>query len=375
MNTGSPHLDLAELLAEATGEAAGDTARAHLAACPTCRAEVTRWQAVASGVRHLVATAPPPPLLPAALTGAGLTQPAMPRDGRRRALTGRKPHKLLAAAAAAGVLAAAGVSYGAVTGLTGPSRQVPATNQNGNATSAGLTTVNGCTGLYATSGTLERLADTSLILKTANGRSVQVTTSSATKISREVTGSLSDIKDGTKVFVAGTNSNGTIAARNIGVGMAITITKPAAPKVPNLPGLGAGQPAPGKISVQLGLASGTVADASAGSFTVVEADGTRVPVTTSNSTTVITLASVTLSQLRTGAFTVAVGSTQPDGTLAATTIEQEAIPTGGPPQPTLPNGQHPPFPGARKTGNGISSLPKLGCLPSTIATAALLSTS
>jgi photosystem II stability/assembly factor-like uncharacterized protein len=51
----SAHLDLADLLAEVDGGAAGAAARAHLAACATCRAETASWAAVAAGVRYLAA--------------------------------------------------------------------------------------------------------------------------------------------------------------------------------------------------------------------------------------------------------------------------------------------------------------------------------
>jgi hypothetical protein len=65
--------------------------------------------------------------------------------------------------------------------------------------------------------------------------------------------------------------------------------------------------------------------------------------------------SASLSQFQTGQYVVAVGTQGPGGTLAATTVEQGSF---------LPLYEH---------GNGISSLPQLGCSSSAVATAALLS--
>jgi hypothetical protein len=48
-DTGSPHLDLADLIAEATGQALEDRARQRLASCENCRVEASRWNLVAQG--------------------------------------------------------------------------------------------------------------------------------------------------------------------------------------------------------------------------------------------------------------------------------------------------------------------------------------
>jgi hypothetical protein len=348
MSTSSPHLDLAELLADANGEAVGDRVRAHLAACPECRAEAERWGAVAGGMRHLVAAAQAPPWLPGrALAGAG-EAPGLPARHRRlRALAwaGSKPRRVLVAAAAAVVLVAGAVSLGLIGWLGGH-------GDGSMVAAAGLTAVNGCSGLDATSGTLEQVNGTSLVVKTPAGQRVTVTTSASTAVNREVTGSVRDITDGMHVIVHGTYAEGRIAARSVGIGVA--------PKLP-IPGGGRPKPAdrrfPAPVWGQSGFAIGTVQNASDRGFTVVMAGGIRAPVTTSGSTTVFTLASASLSELKTGEYIVAVGSAGPDGTLAAATVEEGT---------SLPHVQH---------GDGISSLPRIGCSSSTVATAALVAAS
>jgi anti-sigma factor RsiW len=94
-NTRSPHLDLADLIAEVTGQATGDRARVreHLAACEPCHAEATCWNLVADGVRALGTAAPE------------MAQPAPRQPAGSRVLTGpRRPTTLAASAAAALVL-------------------------------------------------------------------------------------------------------------------------------------------------------------------------------------------------------------------------------------------------------------------------------
>lgn len=347
MSAGSPHLGLEELLAEVNGEAVSDRVPEHLAACPGCRAEAERWGAVASGVRHLVAAISPPAWLPGgALGGAAKASSSSRRQARLRALAraGGKHGRLLVAAVAAVVLAAGGLSYGLVRELGG----------NGNAsahTAAGVTAVNGCSGLDAASGTLERVTGSGMVLKTPGGEPVTVTTSASAKISRQVAGTVSDITDGAYVSVDGTGSHGGIAAQRI---MIATLPElyGAAP-TGHGQGHPAGHPRQRSSLAPGGGAEGTVTDASTGSFTVIVPGGVPVRVTTSDSSTVYTQAAATLGQLRAGGFVVAVGSAKADGALAAATVEQGA---------DMPHIQH---------GNGIVQEPWLGCSPAAVATALL----
>lgn len=344
MNTESPHLDLEDLLAEANGAALDDLARAHLASCPGCSAEVRRWAAVAAGVRHLVAATSAWPW------SSDGTLDARHRNGR--ASEWPKPRRgVLAAAAAACALAAGGTAYGLTVAGSGTG-----TRAGGGAVTvaAGLAAVNGCADLRAILGTLEQVNGMTLVLRSRFGdHLVTVTTSASTTITQVETGSLSDITDGAHVLVSGTDSGRGIAAARISVG------NRAGQPVPLKPGPG-GLP---RGTVQIPVTSGTVADASADGFTVVTAQGARIPVTTSAATSVFVPASVEVNQLRRGELTAAVGTAGANGTLAAKTVAQGVMPASG-------SGTKFQFPVNPK--NGISGPAGLGCSGSAIATAALL---
>lgn len=269
-----------------------DGSRTH-AGCQQCEGESTAWAAVRAGVRQRAGAAPPPP----GVLDSVLAAIDQPRAGtRRRYLTP------VSAAAAALVLAAAG--YGAVAALGHGARS--ATYEGPEGTTA--LTATGCTGLDLAGGTLTRINGGDLVITTAHGASLTVATTSATVIYRETAGTLADVTDGKRVLVAGTEADGTVTAASVGV-LPSTVTQPTTPA-----GLG------------IGLASGTVADAHDGGFTVVESNGTRVAVTTTASVTVINTTRISLTQLATGEVTSAVGTAESDGTLAAATVEQDAVP-------------------------------------------------
>ena len=273
MNAGFPHLDLGDLIAGAAGQPVGDRARKHLAACEHCRLEANRWNLVADGVRGLAAAAPQAPAAPEA------GQPA------RRRRTGPGPWRrvVLVAGSAAAVLVVL-VGIGAVTGYV---------HISGDRTGAALTAVSGCTQLEQADGTLEQVHGGRLVVKTAGGQAVTVTTTAATFVA--VSGPLlSDITDGASVMVRGPSSHGTIAAATVTVGESFSAVNP-----------------PGYAPVR-----GTVADRSAAGFTLVTAGGTLVPVTTSGDTLVV-VAHARLDQLPAGASVFAVGQAGPDGTLSA----------------------------------------------------------
>ncbi|HEY7015699.1 MAG TPA: hypothetical protein VH480_23225 [Streptosporangiaceae bacterium] len=285
MNTGpadtrSPHLDLEDLIAEVTGQPVDGRAREHLARCEHCRAEANRWDLVASGVRGLAAATPE------------AAPPARPRPTRLP--VGPRRRTVLAAAAAA-LVVLGGAGYWATTALTR------------HASSTVLTAVSGCSGLELAHGTLERV-NGNLVIKTASGQPVTVTTTPSTKVS--VAGPLrSDITDGASVIALGPRSGGTIAAASVTVGL------PPGPS--SGPGALKVTPPPG-----WGVARGTVADAGTGGFTVVTSGGTRVPVTTSGSTTVV-VPRASLGQLEAGVATVAVGHVGPHRMLSAILVLQQ----------------------------------------------------
>jgi len=279
----SSHLDLADLIAEAAGQPVAARAREHLANCADCRAEADRWNLIGDGVRGVPAATP---------EAARPTQSQRTLLGRigPRGLARPVRRVLLAvgsAAAAVVLLGVAGYSTGAVH------------VHFGQASSTVLTAVGGCSGLEQASGTLQQVNGTSLVIKTAAGQPVTVTTTAATLLG--MSGALeSDITDGAPVAVAGPSSGGTIAAAAVNVGS----TRIGKPELS------------GAVTVQ-----GTVSDASAAGFTVVTPGGTRVPVITSGST-VVSVANASLRQLLPGAVTMALGYAGPDGTLTARGVIQ-----------------------------------------------------
>ncbi len=314
--TTEPHLDLEELLSGVAGEPLSEQARGHLESCPHCRSEIKRWGTTSDATRLLVAATELPPWQLPAETSAH-------EPGRRALLT---------AAAAAAVLAAAG---GTTWGLT----------SDGAAPAAALTAVTGCPGLIATSGTLERIDGAQLAVRTRDGQMVTVTTNSGTTVSTEVTGSLSDITDGTGVLVHGTPQGSTLAAQNVLANAAQLLPHrgPPSGKIPE----------PLKAGPGPGIAVGTVSDVHAGGFTVTRLAGGQVHVTTSAATVVETLTRSNVGQLRTGVHVIAVGQSGPHGTLAASTVDQGA---------TLPQVETPPSRSAAGTcdPSGVASAMALG---------------
>jgi hypothetical protein len=336
------HLTLAELAASENPADLPEGAAAHLETCPACQARARH--ALPDGVRSLLAGCQPPPRLLQDLFEAIDSQqvPARAQWGGGRIV--------LTAAAAAVLLGAAGA--GAVTALR---PATPAPPGSATRVAAGLTAT-GCTGTELAGGTLDRVSGTSLVLATVSGKQVTVTTSASTRILREVTGTPGDVADGSHVLVSGTSSGGAIAARLVSI-LPETAGSPPTP----LGGATAG--------LALGLADGTVADASGDGFTVVEHDGTRVAVTMSSSTSVITTVQVSVSQLRIGAVTSAAGTAGPGGTLAAATVEQNGLPAGTlrkalPAPPSLPSGL--PSPGTLITPGAPGSTPRLPLTPGTL---------
>jgi Domain of unknown function (DUF5666) len=275
-DTHYPHLELGDLIASAAAQPMGDQAREHLAGCEHCQLEANRWNLVADGVRGLAAAAPEP------------AQPAWPRRTRQRGPAPWRRAMLVAASAAAALVLLGGI--GALTGavhvhLSGSSTRTPA-----------LTSVSGCSQLEEANGTLEQVNGSSLIIQTASGGPVTVTTTPSTFVS--MSGALlSDITDGASVMVRGHRSNGTIRAAIVTVGQPFSAVNPA-----------------GFVPLQ-----GTVSDASAGGFTLVTSAGTRVPVTTSGGTLVV-VPHASPGQLQTGTAIFALGNAGPDGTLSATAV-------------------------------------------------------
>jgi hypothetical protein len=279
------------LIAEVTGQTVDDRAREHLARCQDCRAEANRWDLVARGVRGLVAATPE------------AAQPARPRHTRPHVPGGPRRRAALAAGVAAALVLLGAVGYGA-------SNFVHITfGTAGTGAGTVLTAVGGCAGLEEASGTLEQVNGTSLVIKTASGQPVTVTTTASTFLA--MSGPLlSDITDGASVTVGGPSSDGTVAA------LFVTIGNPAQhhPQVP-----------PGVV-----VAKGTVSNPSTAGFTLVTSSGTRVPVTTS-SETVVNVSNVSPDQLPIGARAFALGHAGPGRTLSARAVAAiQQLPPGNP---------------------------------------------
>jgi hypothetical protein len=270
----------------------------------------------------------------ARLTAATAAPPAHPA-GRRRGT--------VVAVAAVVALVAAGTSYG-VTAARGGSSPRPGPAAPGRpspllGTAAGLTAVHGCPGKYLTAGTLEQVSGTQLIIQPANdtdhhdrtwrAQPVTVVTSASTAITRPVSGTVSDITDGSHVLVQGTWSGARLAAIAVGIEAALPAPGSFGPRIPPHPGHVATTPVP-KGWLGPPIVIGTVVDAHDGGFTVVTHNPVPVPrprvqVITSNATKVVARASTSLSQLVLGANVVAVGQMGPHGVLAASIVAEPSV--------------------------------------------------
>ena len=196
---------------------------------------------------------------------------------------------LVAGSVAAALVLLAGA--GAVTGYVHVHVDLP-----GHRAQAALTAVTGCSRLEQADGTLEQVTGGSLVIKTASGQPVTVTTTAATSVA--MSGPLrGDITDGASVMVRGHSSGGMITAAIVTVGPPFSAVDP-----------------PGFVPVQ-----GTVSDPNTAGFTLVTSGGTRIPVTTSGGTLVV-VPHASPGQLQAGAAIFAVGHAGPDGTLSARAV-------------------------------------------------------
>jgi hypothetical protein len=279
------HLDVGDLVAGAAGQPVGDRAREHLAGCEHCQREANRWNLVADGVRDLAAAAPE------------TAQPARPRRAGRRVLAGPWRRAMVVAGSVAAALVLL-VGVGEVTGFVH-------VHLSGPGSGTVLTAVTGCSQIQQVNGTLEQVNGSSLVIKTASGQPVTVTTTARTFVS--MSGPLlADITDGASVVVRGSTSDGTIEAAIVTVGQPFSAVNP-----------------PGFVPVQ-----GTVADASAAGFALVTSSGTRIPVTTSDDTLVI-VPHASPDRLPPGITVVAVGQAGPDGGLSARAVAAVSQPRSG----------------------------------------------
>jgi hypothetical protein len=242
----------------------------------------------------------------------GLAARAYRNHRRQRVLTSR-----VTAVGAAAALAAAGTSYGLTAAHDGGGARSAGGGKR--PATAGLTAVRGCPGTYVVAGTLTQVSGTQATIHPFDNQPVTVDTSASTAISSPVSGSVSDITDGSQVFVYGTWSGGNLVADQVGIQDFTAESFEPRAGLPHLPAPRRWPP----------FAHGKVVAVSGGNFTVAAyypATGTRpVQVVTTSSTEVQTEASGSLSQLAVEGDAVAIGQIGADGALTATSVSEPAF--------------------------------------------------
>jgi Domain of unknown function (DUF5666) len=277
-DTRYPHLDLDSLIARAADQPVSDRALEHLASCEHCQREANRWNLLAGGIRGLAADAPE------------TAQPARRRGTRRHGPGPAWRRALLATGSVAAALVLL-VGIGEAAGFVHVSLSLSGPGSN-----TVLTAVTGCSQIRQAQGTLEQVNGSNLVVRTASGQAVTVTTTATTFVS--MSGALrSDITDGASVMVRGSTSDGTIQAAIVTVGQPFSSVNPT-----------------GFVPVE-----GTVSEASSAGFTLVTSSGTSIPVTTSSDTLVV-MPHASLGQLQTGSTIFAIGHAGPAGALSAMAV-------------------------------------------------------
>jgi hypothetical protein len=233
---------------------------------------------------------------------------------------------MVGAAVLAGALAIAGTGF--ALGKSGSSEGPSRSPLSGNVSSAGLSSTDPSTpgapshmGRHGVVGTLKSVnSDGTLTVTSARGgNDVKVTPDSNAKIIKVDNGSVADITQGALVTVHGTAANNGITAERVGI-------LPAGTNLPNKPNPPKGNEAnePNEAAEKADHAAGTVQSVSNGTFVVQRADNTTVTVTTNGSTKVVKAVTVKVGDLTVGQPIAAKGTTNPDGSVSATSIVQGA---------------------------------------------------
>ena len=160
-DTHNPHLDLDDLIAGAAGQPVRDRAREHLANCEHCQREASRWNLVADGSR------------PGSRRLGDAPTPWPQRTPQHVGRPWKRAIWAVASAAAALVLLVGG---GILTGTV----HVQLSGRHGGMV---LTSVGGCSQLRQADGTLKQVDGSSLVIQTASGQMVTVTTTASTFVS------------------------------------------------------------------------------------------------------------------------------------------------------------------------------------------------
>lgn len=375
MTASSPHLGLDDLIAGLDDAPMDAAAQGHLYSCPACLAEAARWRAVADGVRMLVGSSAPPPWRSVDIFSAPGGPAARPRHRSRIPL----PHTawgrglLSVCAALLALLIAAVFAFGAARS-GGPAASVVASPVPPIRESAGpgrlpgsLSAVPGCAGLDQAAGTLTAVNGTDLVLTTPAGQSLTVRTNASTSVLRQLTGQVSDIANGDRAAVEGTEANGAIPAGAVGLAPGDSASVP-------IPEVDANASTSGAAGIVSTVTSGTVADAHDGGFTLVLTNGEEIPVTTPASTPVVVQTDSDLQGLQVGDFTAAVGGLDSSGTLIADSVDQDGVAPGAQPSPagaspSSPSGVS--VPGAISRYGGVIGLAGARCSSAALAASAL----
>jgi hypothetical protein len=252
--------------------------------------------------------------------------------------TGNGRSRWLLGAAALAAVAAIGVGV-LVTRDDGSTPAATAAESNANGFPPGGQGPGGFGG--GTGGTISEIdADAStLVVKTSDGDSVEVTANDDTTISETVEGSVDDLAvDDNVVVVGSAGDDGTIAADTIVAGGDGGLLgrggpggdgqRPQAPEggFPEGGFPGGGTPPdrfdPYQGGGPGGFTSGTVASIDDGTLTVTTADGETVKVTVSSDTTVQVQHELSFDDLATGDEVTVIGQSGDDGSVDAVTIRK-----------------------------------------------------
>ena len=188
----------------------------------------------------------------------------------------------------------------------------------------------------ATTGTLQSINGTTLVIATQQGKDVTLTYSSSTRFTQQSAIPATSLKEGTYVMVVGSNANSTFIATRITVTTASASASRGGgfPQFSGTPRAGfsgsnpcfkrgqfgapgAGQP--GSASNFRGLI-GTVSQISSNTLTLTDTTGAIYSVAITAQTQILQTSSVTAAALKTGMALTATGTTGSNGVVSARTV-------------------------------------------------------
>ncbi|MGB8344301.1 MAG: DUF5666 domain-containing protein [Ktedonobacteraceae bacterium] len=186
----------------------------------------------------------------------------------------------------------------------------------------------------ATTGTLQSINGTTLVIATQQGKDVTLTYSSSTRFTQQSAIPATSLKEGTYVMVVGSNANSTYTATRITVTTASASRSGGFPQFSGTPRAGfsgsnpcfkrgqfgapgAGQP--GSASNFRGLI-GTVSQISSNTLTLTDTTGAIYSVAITAQTQILQTSSVTAAALKTGMALTATGTTGSNGVVSARTV-------------------------------------------------------